>query len=254
LNGYYISLSQTEPRYNWSGNLLLVRRPQDENFRWYEVGYFESPLLQRTRSAPFGAKNPDDYQNADLAATTTLASWQLAFEPIPIEGDHEQSFHDRWMERFAQAALGKLREPQLPLPPPRPPALPAAPGVLKLVAATSVLVALSEEREALLELAAKDRRTAMKNSWEGLANDILLAGNIGLGRLDPDSPAIGHALQRLEQSTKYVWSLVAEIKQLQTTARTLFNQSAWAYDPGEADAREYILRCDEARRQLQQTD
>ena len=110
---------------------------------------------------------------------------------------------------------------------------------------------------ALLALAlhlSKHRRRAMKNSWEGSANDILLAGNIGLGRLDPDSPAIGHALQRLEQSTKYVWTLVAEIKQLQTTARTLFNQSAWAYDPGKADAREYILRCEEACRQLQQTD
>src|SRR5258706_15890741 len=73
------------------------------------------------------------------------------------------------MERFAQAALGKLRQPQLPLPAPPPPALPAAPDVLRLVVATSVLVALSEEREALLELAATDRRTAMKNSWEGLA-------------------------------------------------------------------------------------
>jgi hypothetical protein len=28
----------------------------------------------------------------------------------------------------------------------------------------------------------------------------------------------------------------AEINQLQRTARTLFNKSAWAYDPGEADA------------------
>jgi hypothetical protein len=253
LNGYYISLSQTEPRYNWSGNLLLVRRPQDKSFRWYEVGYFESPLLQRTRSAPFGAKNPDDYQNADLVAARVVAAWQLAFEPIPIEGDHEQSFHDRWMERFAQAALGKLREPQLPLPPPAPPALQAAPGVLKLVAATSVLIALSEEREALFEIAAKDRRAAMKNSWEGLAKDILLAGKIERGRLDPDSPAIGHALQRLEGSNTYPWKLVVELTDLQRTARTLFNQSPWAYDPSEADARQYILRCEEARRQLQET-
>jgi hypothetical protein len=158
------------------------------------------------------------------------------------------------MERFAQAALGKLRQPQLPLPPPSPPALPAARDVLRFVLDTSLLVALSEERDALLELAATDRRTAMKNSWEGLAKDILLAGNIEMGRLDPDSPAIGHALQRLEQSTKYAWTLVAEIKHLQTTARTLFNQSAWAYDPGEADARQYILRCEEVRRRLQQTD
>jgi hypothetical protein len=204
--------------------------------------------------APFGATNPDDYRNADLATSTVVAPWQLAFEPIPIEGDHEQSFHDRWMERFAQAALGKLRQPQLPLPPPAPPARPAAPGVLKLVAATSVLVALSEEREALLELAATDRRTAMKNSWEGLAKDILLAGNIERGRLDPDSPAICHALQRLHRNTRYAVELVAELTQLQTTARILFNQSVWAHDPSDEDARQYILRCEEARQQLQQID
>ena len=254
LNGYYISLWQTEPRYNWSGNLLLVRLPQDERFRWYEVGYFESPLIQKTRSVPFGAQSPDDYQNADLAASPTLASWQLAFEPIPIEGDHEQSFHDRWMERFAQAALGKLREPQLPLPPPSPPALPAALGVLKLVAATSILVALSEEREALLKLVATDRRTAMKNSWEGLAKDILLAGNIEMGRLEPDSPAVGHALQRLQGNTKYTGKLLVELTGLQITARTLFNQSSFAYNPSDADARQYILRCEEARRELQQSE
>jgi len=87
----------------------------------------------------------------------------------------------------------------------------------------------------------------MKNSWEGLAKDILLAGNIGLGRLDPDSPAIGHSLQRLEQSTKHAWTLVAEIKQLHTTAPTLFNQSPFVYDPTDADAHQYILRSDEAR-------
>jgi hypothetical protein len=254
VNGFYLSLWQTEPRYNWSGNLLLVRRPQDVRFGWYEVGYFENPIVRKTRSAPFGATNPDDYQNADLAATPTLASWQLAFEPIPIEGDHEQSFYDRWMERFAQAAVGKLRRPQLPLPPRSPHALPAAPDVLRLVATSSVLVALSEEREALLELAATDRRTAMKNSWEGLAKDILLAANIGLGRLDPDSPAIGHALQRLEQSRQHFRTLASELNTLQRIARTVFNQSACAYDPTEADAREFILGCEEARRQLQQTD
>lgn len=250
LNGYYISLRQTEPRYNWSGNLLLVSRPQDEHFGWYEVGYFENPLIQKTRSAPFGATNPDDYQNADLAASPILASWQLAFDPIPIEGDHEQSFHDRWMERFAQAALGKLRQPQLPLPPPSPAALPAARDVLRFVLDTSIIVALSEERDALLELADTDRRTAMKNSWEGLAKDILLAGNIEMGRLDPDSPAIGHALQRLQGNTKHSGKLLIELTGLQMTARTLFNQSAFAYDPSDADARQYIIRCEESRREL----
>jgi hypothetical protein len=33
-----------------------------------------------------------------------------------------------------------------------------------------------------------------------------------------------------------------------------FQSIRMGYDPGEADAREYILRCEEARLQLQQTD
>jgi hypothetical protein len=152
LNGFYLTVSQAEPQYNWSGNLFLLRRPQDQTFRWYEAAYFESPLIRRTRPAPFGARNPEEYQNADRAGSPTMATWQLAFEAITIEGDREQAFHDRWMERFAQAALGKLREPQLPLPLPNAPTSDsAAPAVLAIVAATSVLVALSEGREAFLE-------------------------------------------------------------------------------------------------------
>ena len=55
----------------------------------------------------------------------------------------------------------------------------------------------------------------------------VLAGNIGVGRLDPDSPAIGHALRRLEGNTKYAGELFVELTELQRTARTLFNQSEW---------------------------
>jgi hypothetical protein len=159
------------------------------------------------------------------------------------------------MERFAQAALGKLREPQLPLPPHNASTShSAAPAVLAIVAATSVLVALSEERDAFLELAATDRRTAMKNSWEGLAKDILRADNIEIARLDPDAPGIGRTMDRLRHSLKYPPELVDELTNLQATARTLFNQSSWAYEPSAADARQYILRCEQARRKLRQTE
>jgi hypothetical protein len=71
-----------------------------------------------------------------------------------------------------------------------------------------------------------------------------------MGRLDPDSPAIGHALQRLQGNTKYAGKLLVELTGLQMTARTLFNQSPFAYDPSDADARQYIIRCEEARREL----
>jgi hypothetical protein len=118
------------------------------------------------------------------------------------------------------------------------------------VSASSVELDLSAERESLFVLAAKDRRAAIKKSWELLAKDILWAGNIGMGRADPDSPAISHALQRLESSTAYPFELIVELKDLQATARKVFNESQWAYDPSESEAQDFILRCEAARRQL----
>jgi len=53
MEGFYIRLSQAEPQYTWSGNLWLLRLPDTEDFRWFEVSYFE-PLTSRPRMAPFG--------------------------------------------------------------------------------------------------------------------------------------------------------------------------------------------------------
>lgn len=95
--------------YQW-----FLRLPDAESFRWQEVNYFET--LQCTRPAPFGVESGDDYHNADLAASVVVGPWQLAFGPIPVDDNQEDSFHERWIERFAQAAVGKLRLPrQFPL-------------------------------------------------------------------------------------------------------------------------------------------
>jgi hypothetical protein len=242
LQGFYIWASQTKPRYTWSGNLWFLRLPEAQTFRWYEVSYFET--LQSTRPAPFGVNSRDDYQNADLAASVVVGPWQLAFGAAPVDGEQEEPFHERWIERFAQAAGGKLHRPKLkashcqwhkPAPAPRE----RAPEL-----------SFSAEKESLFELAANDRRAAIKKSWELLAKDILWAGNIGMGRSDPDSPAMSSALGRLESGTTHSFELVVELKDLRATARKVFNQSQWAYDPSESEAREFILRCEAASQQL----
>ena len=116
LEGFYIRLSQAEPQYTWSGNLWLLRLPDTEDFRWFEVSYFE-PLTSRTRMAPFGVKDKRDYHEADLAASNVMGIWQLAFGPVPVDGANENSFHERWIRQFGEAAGGRLRPPQyLPLP------------------------------------------------------------------------------------------------------------------------------------------
>jgi hypothetical protein len=111
LEGFYIRVSQIEPRYTWSANLWFLRLPDTESFRWYEVSHFET--LQSTRPAPFGVNSKDDYNNADLAASVVVGPWQLAFGPVPVDGEQEEPFHERWIERFAQAAVGKLRPPRI---------------------------------------------------------------------------------------------------------------------------------------------
>jgi hypothetical protein len=140
--------------------------------------------------------------NADLAASVVLGPWQLAFGPVPVDGDQEESFDERWIQRFAQAVVGKLSPPQnCPLPVPQP-----GPGSGK----PAPELKFSAEKESLFQLAAKDRRAAIKKSWELLAKDILWAGNVGMERSDPDSPAMSHALRRLESSTTYPLELLVE--------------------------------------------
>jgi hypothetical protein len=42
-----------------------------------------------------------------------VGPWQLAFGPVPVDGEQEEPFHEHWIERFAQAAVGKLRPPRI---------------------------------------------------------------------------------------------------------------------------------------------
>lgn len=93
------------PQYSWEVSLWFVKRPTDSDYRWMEAGYF-APFHART--APFSANG---YREADLCAGPLTSGVQFAWGPVPIDGEHEDAFHDRCIWLFAKAAKGQLREP-----------------------------------------------------------------------------------------------------------------------------------------------
>jgi hypothetical protein len=93
-------------QYTWEVSLWFVKQPTDSDYRWVEAGYF-APFQGRT--APFSANG---YREADLVASPITSGVQFAWGPTPIDGEHENEFHDRCLWLFAKAAKGALHEPR----------------------------------------------------------------------------------------------------------------------------------------------
>ncbi len=109
-------LIASQPQYNWSTSLWYAKLPGSEDYRWYEVGYFSNPLM--TGRATFEPFSVDDLAVADEAAAPMLSLIQFAFGPEPIDDEHADSFHQRWIGLFTKACNGQLDHPrQLPIPP-----------------------------------------------------------------------------------------------------------------------------------------
>lgn len=119
-----------------------------------------------------------------LSAQEFIATWGKMVLHVAYDGTTDEV---QISEDMTRALCGNFR------PDPLEPIVTPAKSELKF----------SAEKESLFQLAAKDRRAAIKKSWELLAKDILWAGNVGMERSDPDSPAMSHALRRLESSTTY---------------------------------------------------
>jgi serine/threonine protein kinase len=113
LLGEMINVVQRSPNdYIWSANLWYAKLPGSNDYRWYEVSYFN---VGKSKSdyAPFAV---EDFRDADLAASNIMHSVAFATKPKPIDDENMDEFHDRWMELFAKAYKGDLKYPEsLPL-------------------------------------------------------------------------------------------------------------------------------------------
>ena len=106
-----ISVRQTDPRYDWSASLWFGRINQSTDYRWYEVSYYTSGLVARSREfEPYHLFN--DLRKADEAAAPIMTVENIAQGPLPIDGDHLEDFLDRWISRFAKACSGQLSHPR----------------------------------------------------------------------------------------------------------------------------------------------
>lgn len=98
--------SQRGP-YTWSASLLFADRKNGMGFRWYEVAFWT--LSRSGRDEPFGLEGFN--ADIDLALGNIMHTVNVAYGPLPIDGEDEESFISRWIGLVAKAAMGKLTRP-----------------------------------------------------------------------------------------------------------------------------------------------
>ena len=100
----------THRPYDWSANLWFARIGDTEEFRWYEVGYMNSPLLRSSNAMIPFSLGVTDAASADGGGMRPL---QVAYrDPLPIDDEDEESFCNRWVQTLVDALDGKLQYPR----------------------------------------------------------------------------------------------------------------------------------------------
>jgi len=91
-------------------NLVFCRPKDASEYRWYEMSFFSMKCMGYQEV--FSMDNAEDI---DLALSSVMHTFILAHEPVPIDGEDENSFVEYWMKNIADAAEGKLaRKSSLP--------------------------------------------------------------------------------------------------------------------------------------------
>ncbi len=94
--------------YTWSASLLFADRNDGNGFRWYEVSFWT--MGQEDRDEPFGLAGYE--ADIDLALGNIMHSVNVAYGPLPIDGEDEEGFISRWIGLVAKAATGQLNRPR----------------------------------------------------------------------------------------------------------------------------------------------
>ena len=107
-----ITLSMPSDWYGYTGrshSLWYCDAQEQGVFRWYHTAFMIIFGREDNRVAPF-AMSPGD-GDATLALSPAMHTHQVAWPFQPIDQGDEDSFTERWMEWFAQAAQGQLHYP-----------------------------------------------------------------------------------------------------------------------------------------------
>ena len=93
--------------YKRCANLILGRPNENFEFRWYEMAFW-SPSPRIKKDEPFCL----DYAwDIDKALINVMGENNLAYNPVPIDAEDEDTFIEYWMNIIAQAMIEKLVKP-----------------------------------------------------------------------------------------------------------------------------------------------
>jgi serine/threonine protein kinase len=100
--------------YKFSVSLVFAKTPGDAEYRWREISFHEVFSQRSNFDQPFSL-NPFE-RDFQVAVSNVMGKHQIAHGPLTIDGEDEDSFHERWLKLFAKAAARQLHPPQgLPL-------------------------------------------------------------------------------------------------------------------------------------------
>lgn len=99
--------------YVFSATLAYAKIPGDTSYRWREVSFFNWANGSVEHAPVALLPNSREFH---LALSKVLSEWQTAYGPIPIDGEDEDAFAERWIKLFTKAVSGRLNPPNsLPL-------------------------------------------------------------------------------------------------------------------------------------------
>ncbi len=103
-----ISVTCARTSYTWSASLLFADLKDDNGFRWYELSFW-TLAQNKSKDEPYGLEGY--IADIDLACGNIIHSVNVAYGPLPIDGEDEESFISRWVGLVAKAAIGNLNRP-----------------------------------------------------------------------------------------------------------------------------------------------
>jgi hypothetical protein len=95
--------------YVRSASLFFGTQQANDSYRWFEVAFYHHPLGGNSSNEPYAL--PSIHEVHDALTTMGIRRTQIADGPSPIDGEDEESFHERWIGLIALGLTGKLSRP-----------------------------------------------------------------------------------------------------------------------------------------------
>ncbi len=108
-----IAQSSGQNSYLRSANLVFARPHERAEYRWLEMAFWSLSRVSGQEGYPGSLRY---VWEIDEALAPILGVMNLAYQPVPIDGENEEAFVEYWMGIVAQAAMGRLSRPmQMPM-------------------------------------------------------------------------------------------------------------------------------------------